>query len=79
MRYPQTWTEEPAFRLNKKYSLNFPEGDQDQQVPDDGWRTQQSKHCDNSNKDENTCLNVKRNNYINYIQLTKILFFSSGL
>lgn len=47
---------------NKGFSLKFPVGHPDQHTPDDGWRAQRSKHCDNNSKDEDNSLPVNNVN-----------------
>lgn len=45
--------------LNKKFNSKFPEGYTDWQAPEEGCRTQQSKHFDN-NKDKDNGTNMSK-------------------
>ena len=42
------------YRLNKEFNFNFPEGYWLWQTPEEGWRVQQSKYCNNNSQDKNT-------------------------
>lgn len=42
-----------SHRLNKRFSLKFPEGYSDQQVADEGQHAQWPEHCNNNKHDVN--------------------------
>ena len=48
--------------FNKGRSLKFHEGSRVQQTPEEGWRTDQLKHCGNNNKDEDNSLKTLNDN-----------------
>lgn len=50
-----------SWRWNKVFTLKLSEGYMNWQTPEEGWRAQFPKHCDNENKDEEIKLTV--NNY----------------